>query len=198
MVAERVFNRDRWRPDGCQDCGNPTNYTARGPFSNDGSGWNTLAEFETGAVANMNQRTPLTGGDGSLWFRMPEYSVFLNDSWTVTHSLTMNLGLRYDIAIPAYSVDNYWGVMDLSYPGYRLVMPGLTPGTHNPPYPADKNNVAPRFGFAYRFNNKTVIRGGYGIFFETGRFKFFGPDVLELPWVWRSNVRVDNLCAGSK
>jgi hypothetical protein len=42
----------------------------------------------------------------------------------------MNLGLRYDIAIPAYSVDNYWGVMDLSYPGYRLVMPGLTPGTH--------------------------------------------------------------------
>src|SRR5581483_8198820 len=43
---------------------------------------------------------------------------------------------------------------------------------HNPPYPADKNNVAPRFGFAYRFNDKTVIRGGYGVFFETGRFKF--------------------------
>lgn len=157
---------------GCQDCDNPTNYTGRGPLSNDGSGWNTLAEFETGAVANMNQRTPLTGGDGSLWFRMPEYSAYVNDSWSVSQNLTTTLGLRYDIAVPAYSVDNYWGVMDLKYPGYRLVMPGLTPGTHNPPYPADKNNVAPRFGFAYRFSSKTVVRGGYGVFFETGRFKF--------------------------
>jgi len=156
----------------CSGCGETTNYTGRGPLSNDGSGWNTLAEFETGAVANMNQRTPLTGGDGSLWFRMPEYSAYLNDSWSVSHRLTMNVGLRYDIAIPAYSVDNYWGVMDLNYPGYRLVMPGLTPGTNNPPYPADKNNFAPRLGLAYRLSDKTIVRGGYGVFYETGRFKF--------------------------
>ncbi len=156
----------------CSGCGETTNYTGRGPLSNDGSGWNTLAEFETGVVANMNQRTPLTGGDGSLWFRMPEYSGYLNDSWNVTSRLTLNLGVRYDVGVPAYSVDNYWGVLDLSYPGYRLVMPGLTPGTHNPPYPADKNNFAPRIGLAYRLTDKTVIRSGYGLFYETGRFKF--------------------------
>jgi hypothetical protein len=156
----------------CAGCGEETNYTGRGPLSNDGSGWNTLAEFETGAVANMNQRTPLTGGDGSLWFRMPEYSAYVNDSWNVTQKLSVTLGLRYDVGVPAYSVDNYWGVMDLTYPGYRLVMPGLTPGTHNPPYPADKNNFAPRIGFAYRLGDKTVVRGGYGMFYETGRFKF--------------------------
>ena len=156
----------------CSGCGETTNYTGRGPFSNDGSGWNSMAEFVSGAVANMNQRTPLTGGDGSLWFRMPEYSAYLNDSWNASPKLTLTLGIRYDIAIPAYSVDNYWGVLDLNYPGYRMVMPGLTPGTHNPPYPADKNNVAPRIGFAYRMNNQMVIRGGYGIFYETGRFKF--------------------------
>lgn len=156
----------------CSGCGESTNYTGRGPFSNDGSGWNSMAEFVTGAVANMNQRTPLTGGDGSLWFRMPEYSGYLNDSWNVDPRLTLTLGVRYDVAIPAYSVDNYWGVLDMNYPGYRLVMPGLTPGTHNPPYPADKNNIAPRVGFAYRMDNRTVVRGGYGIFYETGRFKF--------------------------
>lgn len=156
----------------CSGCGEYLNYTGRGPLSNDGSGWNTLAEFETGAVGSMNQRTPLTGGDGSLWFRMPEYSAYFNDSWNVTQRLTLNLGLRYDVGVPAYSVDNYWGVMDLTYPGYRLVMPGLTPGTSNPPYPADKNNFAPRIGFAYRMTDKTVIRGGYGVFYETGRFKF--------------------------
>ena len=152
--------------------GNPYNYTGRGPLSNDGSGWNTLAEFETGAVAAMNQRTPLTGGDGSLWFRMPEYSAYVNDSWNVTPRLTLNLGLRYDVGVPAFSVDNYWGVLEMSYPGFRMVMPGLTPGTHNPPYPADKNNFAPRFGFAFRATEKTVVRGGYGMFYETGRFKF--------------------------
>ena len=38
----------------------------------------------------MNQRTPLTGGDGSLWFRMPEYSAYVNDSWNVTHKLAIN------------------------------------------------------------------------------------------------------------
>lgn len=148
------------------------NYTGRGPQSNDGSGWNTLAEFETGAVASMNQRTPLTGGDGSLWFRMPEYSGYFNDSWNFNPRLTLNLGIRYDVGVPAFSVDNYWGVLDMSYPGYRMVMPGLTPGTHNPPYPADKNNFAPRIGFAFRATDKMVVRGGYGMFYETGRFKF--------------------------
>lgn len=148
------------------------NYTGRGPFSNDGSGWNTLAEFETGAVSSMNQRTPLTNGDGSLWFRMPEYSAYFNDTWNASQKLTLSAGLRWDVGVPAFSVDNYWGVMDMSYPGGRLVMPGLTPGTHNPPYPADKNNFGPRLGIAYRLDSKTVIRTGFGIFFETGRFKF--------------------------
>jgi hypothetical protein len=151
---------------------NGYNYTSRSSVGNDGSGWDSLAEFETGDVATMGQRTPLTGGDGSLWFRMPEYSGYFNDSWNVTRNLTLNLGLRYDVGVPAYSVDNYWGVLDTSYPGYRLDMPGLTPGSHNPPFPADKNNFAPRIGMAYRLTDKTVIRGGYGMFYETGRFKF--------------------------
>jgi len=116
----------------------------------------------------MNQRTPLTGGDGSLWFRMPEYSGYLNDSWNANPRLTLTLGIRYDVAIPTFSVDNYWGVLDVNYPGNRLVMPGLTPGTHNPPYPADKNNVSPRVGFAYCMDNQTVVRGGYGIFTRQG------------------------------
>lgn len=156
----------------CAGCGEVSNYTGRGPFSNDGSGWNTLAEFETGAVYTMNQRTPLTGGDGSLWFRMPEYAAYVNDVWNVTPRFTLTLGLRYDVGVPAYSVDNYWGVLDMNYPGYRLAMPGLTPGISNPPYPADKNNFAPRVGIAVRVDDKTVVRGGYGIFYETGRFKF--------------------------
>jgi len=148
------------------------NYTSKGPNIGDGSGFNRLAEFEIGFVSSMDQRSPLTGGDGSLYFAMPEYSGYLNDSWNVTPRLTMNLGVRYDVALPASSVNNYWGVLDTTYPGYRMVMPGLTPGSHNPPFPADKNNFAPRIGFAYRMADKTVVRGGYGMFYETGRYKY--------------------------
>ena len=147
-------------------------YTGRGPLSNDGSGWDNLAEFETGAVTSINQRTPLQSGNSALWFRMPEYAAFVNDSWNVTPKISLTAGLRYDVASPAYSVDHYWGVLDMKYPGYRLVMPGLTPGTKSQPYPADKNNIAPRIGFAWRADPATVVRGGYGIFYETGRFKF--------------------------
>jgi hypothetical protein len=146
-------------------------YTGKGPNVGDGSG-NGIAEFETGFVSSMGQRTPASGGDASLYFGMPEYAVYVNDSWNVTPSLSVSLGLRYDLPIPAYGVNNYWGVLDTSYTGWRMVMPGLTPGTQAHPFSADKNDFAPRIGLAYRLGNDTVIRSGYGMFYETGRFKF--------------------------
>jgi hypothetical protein len=156
----------------CGWCGQESNYTASSPFAFDGSGWNTLAEFVTGAVFTMNQRTPLTNGDGSLYFRTHEFAGFVNDVWQARPDLTISLGLRYDIGTPTYSVDSYWGVLDKSYPGYRLVMPGLTPGTKARPFPTDKNNVAPRVSVAYRPSENTVVRAGYGLFYETGRNKY--------------------------
>jgi hypothetical protein len=147
------------------------NYTSSALNTGDGSG-NGIADFETGFVSDMGQRTPVSSGDASLYFGMPEYSAYFNDSWNATHKLTVDLGLRYDLPIPAYSVNNYWGVLDQTYPGWRMVMPGLTPGTQAHPFSADKKDLAPRIGLAYRMGDKTVIRGGYGIFYESGRFKF--------------------------
>ena len=147
-------------------------YTSKGPNVGDGSGFNRVAEFETGFVSNMGQRTPVSSGDASLYFGMPEYAAFVSDTWNATHNLTVDMGLRYDLPIPAYSVNNYWGVLDQNYPGWRMVMPGLTPGTSAHPFSADKKDLAPRIGLAYRLTDKTVIRGGYGIFYESGRFKF--------------------------
>lgn len=148
------------------------NYTSKGPNIGDGSGFNTIAEFETGFVTQMGQRTPVSSGDASLYFGMPEYSMYVNDSWQATRKLTLNLGLRYDLPVPAYSENSYWGVLDQTYPGWRMIMPGLTPGTSNHPFSADKKDLAPRIGVAYRLNDKTVVRSGYGIFYESGRFKF--------------------------
>ena len=150
------------------------NYTSLGPNSSDGSGFNGIAEFQTGFVSDMTQRQPATGGDTSLNYSFAEYAAFVNDSWNVTPKLTLNLGLRYDIVPPPYSVDHFWATLDTNYPGYRLVMPGITQGFSSQPYSAQNKDFAPRIGLAYRLGSNTVIRSGYGMFYETGRHSWFG------------------------
>jgi hypothetical protein len=54
-------------------------YTGLGPNSSDGSGFNGIAEFQTGFVSSMTQRQPATGGDASLDYRFSEYAMFVND-----------------------------------------------------------------------------------------------------------------------
>ena len=166
------YRKDERDNDIIRNAGFWNGFTGRGPNVTDGSGWNYLAEFMTGAVGWQRQRTYNVGGDNSLWFRIPEWAWYFNDTWQVNRKLTLNMGLRYELPIPAYSANSYWGVMDFSYPGWRMVMPGTTPGTKPHPYPADKNNLLPRFGFAYRASDNWVIRGGYGIFYDTGGYKY--------------------------
>jgi outer membrane receptor protein involved in Fe transport len=82
-----------------------------------------------------------------------EYGFFIQDDWRVTPQLTLNLGLRYDyqrIAKPP-----------ITNPTPALLAAGFNTGFR----PNDRNNIAPRFGFAYGFSDKSVLRGGYGLFY---------------------------------
>ena len=82
-----------------------------------------------------------------------EYGFFVQDDWRATPKLTVNLGLRYDyqtIAKPP-----------LQNPNAALLAAGFNTGFQ----PKDKNNFGPRIGLSYAFNDKTVLRGGYGIYF---------------------------------
>ena len=171
-------------------------YTSFSPNAQDGSGFNYLAEFETGFISNMNQRTPAQSGDASLYYGTPEYAAYVSDAWNATRKLNVTLGLRYDLPIPAYSVDNYWGVLDQTYPGWRFVMPGLTPGTSAHPFSAPKKDFAPRIGLAYRLDDKTVIRTGYGIFYETGRFKFLDQVTWNSPAYGGTQYYTSNISNG--
>jgi Carboxypeptidase regulatory-like domain/TonB dependent receptor len=93
-----------------------------------------------------------TIGNPEVDLYMTDYSFFGQDEYKVTARLTLNLGLRYDYT--------------------SLPQPTLT----NPDYPATgriptySGDIAPRLGFAYSLDNqsKTVVRGGYGIFY--GRY----------------------------
>jgi len=86
---------------------------------------------------------------------------YLQDDWKVTPKLTLNLGVRYEYATPQWEADNRLTNFD---PVSNSLIPASDGSIAdraqvNP----DRNNWAPRFGLAYSFSPKTVIRSGYGI-----------------------------------
>ncbi|HUA19397.1 MAG TPA: TonB-dependent receptor [Bryobacteraceae bacterium] len=100
---------------------------------------------------------------------------FIQDNWRVTEQLTLNFGLRYDVDTPRTERFNQMSYFNPSAPA-PITVPGLNlhgaveyvgvngnPGTE---FNTDWGDVGPRFGFAYRVLDRTVLRGGYGIYYD--------------------------------
>jgi outer membrane receptor protein involved in Fe transport len=102
---------------------------------------------------------------------LPNYAPYIQDTWRIKQNFTLDLGLRYE----------YWGTPgnDLQFPslapGFAQGLPNATfPSVFSAPEQGDKNNFAPRVGLAYTPHmwqrlfgaDKTVIRAGYGIFYD--------------------------------
>jgi outer membrane receptor protein involved in Fe transport len=84
---------------------------------------------------------------------LSEYAFYAQDDLRLMPKLTLNLGLRYDyesLACPP-----------VTNPDTLLLNNGINTGN----CPKDKNNLAPRFGFSYAPDEKTVIRGGFGMYY---------------------------------
>lgn len=108
----------------------------------DASTWNLAAlspisRRYTIGIGSFNEDAPRSYFAG--WFQ---------DDWKVTPRLTLNLGVRYDLQHNVYA-------------NWAAVPPFLEANR-----PDDTNDVAPRLGFAYSLDDKTVLRGGFGRFFS--------------------------------
>jgi carboxypeptidase family protein/TonB-dependent receptor-like protein len=111
---------------------------------------------------------PRTGGvaDAQRHFRTGGYGLFIQDDWKVRPNFTLNLGLRYEyfnvLSERDDRVANFVFGPDGGLAGARVEP---TDQLYNP----DRNNFAPRIGFAWspnRFREKLVFRGGAGIFYN--------------------------------
>jgi carboxypeptidase family protein len=97
-----------------------------------------------------------------------ETGYFAQDDWKISRRLTLNLGLRYDLFTSPYEAHNRWSNFDLQTG--QLIEAGVG-GASRSLVNTDTNNFAPRIGFAYDLfgTGKTVVRGGFGMFYFLDR-----------------------------
>lgn len=107
--------------------------------------------------------------------RYKDFSLYGQDSYKFSSRLTLNYGIRYDLDLPATEAFNRFSAVDptLPNPGAGNIVGAYTyfgtgTGRNGRKRPQDTYHKAfgPRVGFAYSINSKTVMRGGYGIFYE--------------------------------
>lgn len=128
---------------------------------------------------------------------------YFQDDWKVNSRLTLNLGLRYDFRTIPYETNDRMGWRDLSNPRGGLLVADKTlvdkgivgdqsyykfAGRRNPA-DSPKKVFAPRLGFAFRpfSGDKTVVRGGYGIFFDSAEGREIDGAADIFPYVSRGN-----------
>jgi hypothetical protein len=156
-------------------------FTRRDQNSSDSTSGNAVASLLLGYPANANV------GDAQIRAMQWNYWVlFVQDDVRVTPKLTLNLGLRWDYEAPVterynrivrgFAFDQPNPLADQVRNADPSICPacanlrggllfagvgGIDRGLFNP----DRNNFQPRFGFAYAPNDKTVIRGGFGLYY---------------------------------
>lgn len=135
-----------------------TIFAGRKALGNASFVFNSLADLFSNTPSQLNifQRYGGTTGTGG------STSFFVQDDWKVTSRLTLNLGLRYDYFFrPFEKTGRAYNIISGIPPFDNVVVNQ----TGQPIVARDLNNWSPRFGFAWTVAQKTVVRGGYGIFF---------------------------------
>ena len=109
--------------------------------------WHDAATWNLAAVSPLTIRYRKAIGSFQIDNTRYIYGAWFQDDWAIAERLTLNLGMRYDL--------------DLGQLGEKVQVLPFMSGDR----PSDTNNVAPRIGFAYRVDDRTVLRGGWGKYF---------------------------------
>jgi hypothetical protein len=150
--------------------------TSQYPYA--GTGGDGMATFMTGTSTDNNEDGGLTVPTAPA-ATGKEFGLYIQDKWRTTEKLTVNFGVRWDLELPMTDRDNRFNYFDPTIPS-PLVVPGMPNlmggdvfmslkhrGIIPDPY---YREFQPRIGIAYRLTPKTVLRTGYGVFFNLYQF----------------------------
>lgn len=118
-----------------------------------------MASFLLGTASTIEQDFTLVFPG----FRMTEWNFYFHDDWKIHSRVTLNVGLRYEYDTPLTEVANRQTNFDVIMG--KLLIAGFNTDAVTG-IRADRNNLAPRVGFALRLREGTVLRGGYGVFYN--------------------------------
>ena len=159
----------------------PQSITGPSPSTNDSSQGNSFATMLMGWADTSGSLINIVP---SVADKSYETGIYVQDDWKISPRLTINFGLRYEWSSPYTTRHNLQQYSDFTADtGISVALPsGLDPNTLVPTelkgttiypiqngtgrsVPTDRNNVAPRLGFAFSLTPNTVIRGGAGIYY---------------------------------
>lgn len=150
---------------------------------------NGVFRFNTVASLINNQPSSVTLADGNPIFNYKQFDrfFFFQDDWRIRPNFTLNLGVRYEFTGQPVNQLNDLTVARESDPATALYRQSLPIEARTfPRIPADKNNFAPRLGFAWSpdssggllktllgNNSATVIRGGFSMAYDPAFYNIF-------------------------
>ncbi len=126
------------------------------------TGGHAMASFLLGAPSLMEQDYLLAS---DVAMRSTEYSAYVGDDWRTSQTLTLNLGLRYELDTPFTENDNLWASFDPKTA--TVLVAGRNGVSRSAGVKTFTKAFAPRLGFALQVGEHTVVRGGGGLFWNT-------------------------------
>jgi hypothetical protein len=109
--------------------------------------WSNADTWNLAAISPTVRTYSIGVGDFNVHIYSKKIGAWLQDDWQMSNRLTLNLGLRYDLEIGAFA-------NNINFPPFQSAG-----------RPNDKTNFQPRLGFNFKANDKTVIRGGAGLYY---------------------------------
>jgi hypothetical protein len=138
-------------------------------------------------LLGMPQQATVQFGPGRVELSSRSFSLFAQDDWRRTTNLTLNLGIRYELLRPFLEENGRMVNLDAAsdFSAVAPVVVGAS-GPFTGGFPdtlllADANNIAPRVGFAYRLAGGSVLRGGYGVSYNSGSYSSIARQLVAQP-----------------
>jgi len=147
-------------------------------------------------LLGLSQQASINYGPGNVILRGKSLSAFVQDDWRMRGNLTLSLGLRYELIWPFVEENGHMVTLDVN-DDFTAAVPVISgeSGPFSGSLPGalvrtDANNLAPRVGAAWRIRPGTILRGGYGVAYNSGSYSSIARQLTAQPPFATANTSV--------